>query len=189
MEAGDRFGDYVILKRLAAGGMAEVYLARKSGLRGFTKPVAMKVILPHLSSNERFIKMFLAEARLAVHLEHAHIAQTLDLGEVNGQYFIISQKIQGKIVQLGHIATDQQRSSKERPEGYMGILLIRSKFGSVQRGSPPHLSDNQHIRIIPVAGSGIFCQTVLSIKNIDKAHAPPVCSAIPAIQDIFACAP
>ena len=127
MEAGDRFGDYVILKRLAAGGMAEVYLARKSGLRGFTKPVAMKVILPHLSSNERFIKMFLAEARLAVHLEHAHIAQTLDLGEVNGQYFIAMEFAHG--VDLQRISSQTRKSGRLLPLPYAAKIVSQIAEG------------------------------------------------------------
>jgi eukaryotic-like serine/threonine-protein kinase len=128
LEAGDRFGEYVILKRLAAGGMAEVYLARKkSGLGGFTKPVAMKVILPHLSSNERFVKMFLDEARLAVFLDHAHIAQTLDLGEVDGQYFIAMEFAHGEDLQ--RISVTTRKSGRLLPLPYAAKILSQIAEG------------------------------------------------------------
>ncbi|RME25244.1 MAG: PEGA domain-containing protein [Deltaproteobacteria bacterium] len=119
---GDRFGEYVILKRLAAGGMAEVYLARKGGLGGFTKPVAIKIILPHLSSNPKFVKMFLAEARLVVYLEHSNIAQVLDLGEVDGQYFIT--------MEFAHGADLQRISSRTKKSGRLLPLPYAAKIVS-----------------------------------------------------------
>jgi len=127
LEAGDRFGDYVILKRLAAGGMAEVYLARKGGLGGFTRPVAVKVILPHLSSNERFVRMFLDEARLAVFLDHAHIAQTIDLGEVDGQYFIAMEFAHGEDLQSISVTT--RKSGRLLPLPYAAKILSQIAEG------------------------------------------------------------
>ncbi|MBN2495945.1 MAG: protein kinase [Deltaproteobacteria bacterium] len=122
MESGDRFGDYVIIKRLAAGGMAVVYLARKAGVGGFTKPVAMKVILPQFASNRDFIEMFLNEARLVVCLNHSNIAQILDLGEVNGQYFIS--------MEFAHGADLQQISRKTRKSGKLLPLPYAAKIVS-----------------------------------------------------------
>jgi serine/threonine protein kinase len=122
LEAGDRFGDYRILKRLASGGMAEVYLARKSGIKGFTKPLAVKVILPSLAANKDFIEMFLNEARLAVSLNHAHIAQILNLGEWQGQYFIA--------MEFAHGADLQQISSRTRKAGRLLPLPYAAKIVS-----------------------------------------------------------
>ncbi len=59
------FGDYVLLERIGAGGMGEVFRARKTGPEGFTKEVAVKLILPHLSREEPFRSLFSREARLA----------------------------------------------------------------------------------------------------------------------------
>jgi serine/threonine protein kinase len=152
LEAGDRFGEYVILKRLAAGGMAEVYLARKSGLGGFTKPIAVKVILAHLSSNQRFIEMFLDEARLAVHLNHPYIAQTLDLGEVDGKYYIAMEFAHGEDLQ--RISVTTRKSGRLLPLPYAakivsqiaeGLYFAHSKsdnrgqpLGIVHRDISPH---------------------------------------------------
>ncbi|NMB75594.1 MAG: protein kinase [Myxococcales bacterium] len=120
MDSGSRFGDYVILKQLASGGMAQVYLARKTGQLGFTRPVAMKVILPQFSANKEFVKMFLDEARLAVCLNHNHIAQILDLGEVEGQYFIA--------MEFAHGMDLQQISKKTRKLGRLLPLPYAAKI-------------------------------------------------------------
>ncbi|MEO7732887.1 MAG: serine/threonine protein kinase, partial [Kofleriaceae bacterium] len=62
---GIRFGQYVLLRRLARGGMAEVFLAQQHGFEGFDRRVAVKRILPHLADAPDFIQMFLGEAKLA----------------------------------------------------------------------------------------------------------------------------
>ncbi len=96
LNAGDRFGDYLILRHISTGGMAEVYLAHRTGYGGFIKHVALKIILPCWNRDKRFIQMFQDEARLAVCLEHPHIAQVIDLGEVDGRYFIAMEFAHGK---------------------------------------------------------------------------------------------
>ena len=66
--SGTTFGQYVLEEHIATGGMAQVYKARMLGLEGFQKTVAIKRILPHLTSNEEFVKMFVDEAKLAAQL-------------------------------------------------------------------------------------------------------------------------
>jgi len=83
-----RFGKYVLLKRIATGGMAEVYLARQTGAAGFEKLVVVKRILEHLSTDQDFVGMFLNEARLASSLMHPNIVQVHDLGQEAGAYFM-----------------------------------------------------------------------------------------------------
>ena len=89
------FGKYVIERQLAVGGMAEVYLGRQSGPAGFSKPVVVKRILPHLANDERFIRMFLDEARLAARLHHPNIVHIYELGDVGGAYFIAMEYVPG----------------------------------------------------------------------------------------------
>ena len=62
---GTPFGRYELLKRIAAGGMGEVYLARQAGLEGFEKLLVVKVLLPNLAEDREFTEMFLDEARIA----------------------------------------------------------------------------------------------------------------------------
>lgn len=96
------FGKYVLLQKLAAGGMAEVYLARQSGPAGFEKECVIKRILPSLSEDEQFVHMFLDEARIAARLSHPNIVQIYDLGKIGDHdYFLAMEHVHG--VDLQHI--------------------------------------------------------------------------------------
>jgi serine/threonine protein kinase len=90
------FGKYVLLSKLAAGGMAVTYRARMTGAAGVTKPCVIKQILPHFADDHDFVEMFIGEARVAAGLSHGNIAQVFDFGEVNGQYFIALELVQGQ---------------------------------------------------------------------------------------------
>ena len=81
-QPGERFGQYVLLERIAIGGMAEVWKARMRGVEGFQKIVAIKKILPHLSDNADFVGMFIDEAKLAAQLNHPNIVHIYDLGKI-----------------------------------------------------------------------------------------------------------
>lgn len=86
---------YSIIEKLDAGGMAEVWKGRAASMRGFEKLVAIKRVLPNLAKNEKFIAMFLDEARLSLHLNHANIVQTFDIGRSENSYFIVMEFVSG----------------------------------------------------------------------------------------------
>ncbi|HRI66785.1 MAG TPA: serine/threonine-protein kinase, partial [Polyangium sp.] len=86
---------YRVLEKLAAGGMAEVFLAERVGLEGFKKRVAIKRVLPHLSQKTRFIAMFLDEARVSAYLTHSNVAQVFDIGVGENAYFIVMEYVEG----------------------------------------------------------------------------------------------
>ncbi|GMU58793.1 MAG: hypothetical protein AMXMBFR34_05560 [Myxococcaceae bacterium] len=88
-------GKYTLLRKLAVGGMAEVFLARADGPMGFQKKVVVKRILPHFADDPRFVEMFLGEARLAAELSHPNLVQIFDFGNADGQYFIAMEYIDG----------------------------------------------------------------------------------------------
>jgi TonB family protein len=93
----DRFGQYEILERIASGGMAELYKAKRTGVEGFQKIVAIKKILPHLADDEEFITMFADEAKLAAQLNHPNIIHIYDLGKIQaGGYFIAMEYVDGR---------------------------------------------------------------------------------------------
>ncbi|HEY0194911.1 MAG TPA: serine/threonine-protein kinase [Kofleriaceae bacterium] len=92
--AGIRFGQYMLMRRLARGGMAEVFLAQQQ-LEGFARRVAIKRILPHLADAPDFIKMFLSEAKLAAQLTHPNIVHIYDFGKVDTDYFIAMELVDG----------------------------------------------------------------------------------------------
>ncbi|WP_224369231.1 serine/threonine-protein kinase [Hyalangium versicolor] len=90
------FGKYQLLKKLATGGMAEVWLARQSGIEGFAKSVVVKRILPHLAEDREFVEMFRNEALIAANFNHPNIAQVYEFGEANGTYYIAMEFIHGE---------------------------------------------------------------------------------------------
>jgi serine/threonine protein kinase len=93
---GLHFGKYKLLERIATGGMAEIFRARLTGAAGVTKPVVIKKILPGYAGNSAFVSMFVNEARIAAGLSHGNIAQVFDFGEVDGQYFIAMEWVDGQ---------------------------------------------------------------------------------------------
>jgi eukaryotic-like serine/threonine-protein kinase len=96
-----RLGRYTLLRSLGAGGMAELFLARADGIEGFAKLVALKRILPHKATNERFVRMLLNEARLVAGLDHPNIAQVHDIGLEHGGYFFAMEYVHGQ--DLAHV--------------------------------------------------------------------------------------
>ena len=95
MNERERYGRYELLRRIAIGGMAEIFLANETGLAGFERLVIIKRVLPGLSDDIDFIDMFLDEARLAARLTHPNIVHIYELGEEDGTYFIAMEYVAG----------------------------------------------------------------------------------------------
>ncbi len=102
---GKRFEKYEIIKRLATGGMAEVYLARTLGHAGFSRPIALKRILPDFAREQRFREMFLREASVTVHLDHPNIVRVLDFIEEDGELILAMEYINGTSLKELHNAS------------------------------------------------------------------------------------
>ncbi|TMQ17142.1 MAG: serine/threonine protein kinase [Deltaproteobacteria bacterium] len=90
-----RLGRYELVARLAAGGMGEIFLARLEAAAGFEKLFVIKRVLPHLADEARFRGMLIAEARLASKMTHANICQVYELGETDGQLYIVMEYLEG----------------------------------------------------------------------------------------------
>ncbi len=95
MVASRKLGPYELVAPLAEGGMAEIFVARRAGIGGFEKQVALKVIHPNLGSDPAFVRMLVEEAKISVLLQHANIVQTYDLGCVDEEYYIAMELIDG----------------------------------------------------------------------------------------------
>lgn len=91
-----KFGKYTLIRHLATGGMAELYLAIQRSISGFEKLIVIKKILPRYSSDKEFIQMFLDEARIAATLNHPNVVQIYDVGSVEQDYFIAMEYIHGE---------------------------------------------------------------------------------------------
>lgn len=90
-----QFGNYLLTRRIAVGGMAEVFKAKLQGAMGFQKTLALKRILPEYSQDEEFVQMFVDEARISSNLHHKNIVQIFDFGEVDHQYYLAMEFIDG----------------------------------------------------------------------------------------------
>jgi serine/threonine protein kinase len=108
---GARLGKYELLRRLAVGGMAEIFLARAIGIEGFEKLVVLKSILGQHAGDEQFVRMFLDEARLAATFHHPNVAQVFDIGRVGQQHFFTMEYIEGQDLRQVIAAV------RQRPEG------------------------------------------------------------------------
>jgi serine/threonine protein kinase len=97
-ERGSASSQYDLLARLAAGGMAEIFLARANSLAGFERYVVLKRIRPERGDDARWVAMFLDEARLAAQLQHPNIAQVFDLGQIGADYFYTMEYVHGEDV-------------------------------------------------------------------------------------------
>ena len=95
---GTVVGRYKLIRRLAAGGMGEVYLAAQTGPAGFEKVVALKRMLPTMAGEREVVRLFLDEARLVARLAHRNICQIVELGEDGDGYFVAMEYIQGPSV-------------------------------------------------------------------------------------------
>ncbi len=92
----EKFGDLLLMERLAAGGMAEVFRGKQLGYAGFEKTVAIKRILPHFASSEEFKNMFRLEANLSAMLQHTNISQIFANGEHEGYLYLVMEFVDGK---------------------------------------------------------------------------------------------
>jgi serine/threonine-protein kinase len=88
-------GAFRLVNKVAEGGMATVYEAEQLGPEGFTKRIALKVIHPHYAKRTEFLRLFIDEAKLSANLMHGNVVQIYQLGEVEGEYFIAMEFIQG----------------------------------------------------------------------------------------------
>jgi serine/threonine-protein kinase len=117
MALPQKLGRYTLERRLAAGGMAEVYLARQSGPEGFEKVCVVKRMLPHLNDDQTFVGMFLDEAQLAARLTHPNIAQIFDFGrdEEEDAYYLAMEYVPG--ANLHRVIDDHARRHAPMPLG------------------------------------------------------------------------
>jgi len=114
-------GQYIVEKRLASGGMAEVYLVLYKGVAGFEKRYAMKKIRPEYAKDQSFIESLIHEANISVMMNHENIVQVHELGSTDGTYYILMEYIPGEDLQK--ILT-YLRSSNQKIPIELGLFII-----------------------------------------------------------------
>jgi len=100
-------GNYRIIRGVGVGGMAQVFLASREGPEGFAKPYVIKRILPELSRDEQFAKMFVIEAKVAALLDHPNIVHVFDFEIEDGNYYLVMEYVAG--ASLAHILKAHRR--------------------------------------------------------------------------------
>ena len=161
-----RLGRYLLLKHLASGGMADVFLARSDGIEGFERHVVIKRIRPELGRDLRFIKMFLDEARVAATLHHQNILQVYDIGEADGEYFIAMEYVHGEDVRR-LLATAAKRRT-HIPIRYV-LSILSSAAAGLHHAHDQRASDGRPLEIVhrDVSPSNILVGYDGSIKLLD----------------------
>jgi serine/threonine protein kinase len=106
----EQFGKYLLLEKVAAGGMAEIYLARSGAANGLNKFFAIKRILPQFSRNEEFVAMFKEEAKVAINLNHSNVVSIYDFGIEQDQFFLVMDYVEGR--NLRQIINELKKSNK-----------------------------------------------------------------------------
>ncbi len=96
----DQAGRYRLVRRLGAGGMADVFRAELVGAEGITRDLVVKRILPSLSNDAEAVAMFVEEARIAARLHHPNVVQVYEFGRSGDRYFLAMELVDG--CKMGH---------------------------------------------------------------------------------------
>ena len=159
-----RLGSYEILGKLARGGMAELFLATTP--EPDAKIVVIKKILPKYAANQKFVKLFLDEARLASGLHHPHIAQVYDLGGVDGDYFFAMEYVHGKDVRstMRRITAGEKRFPIE-----YAVMIARNTAAALHYAHEQRRPDGTLLDIVhrDVSPSNILISYEGEVKLVD----------------------
>jgi serine/threonine protein kinase len=110
LSPGDKLKDYEVIAPLTSGGMATLFLARRRGVGGFSRLVALKLVHQHLTEDSAMIKLFLDEARISAHVVHPNVVHVEEVGMEGGIYFIAMEYVHGvSLAQLLKRLSDEKR--------------------------------------------------------------------------------
>lgn len=121
-----KFGKYILTRKLAMGGMAEIFRAKTVGAEGFEKEIVIKRILPHYTEDDDFVKMFIDEANVASKLQHANIVQIFDFNVQDGSYYIAMEYVEGKDLKKV-VETGIKRGNPLTPAQCVWIIMELAK--------------------------------------------------------------
>ncbi len=163
---GDKLGKYDLIRQIAVGGMAELYLARTLGIEGFEKLVVLKRILPRYLDNQAFVNMFLNEARLAAQLQHPNIAQVYDIGVEAGDYFFAMEYVHGE--DLGHLNASALENGVPMSLD-AALALTTGLCAGLHHAHDKHGADGQPLGIVhrDVSPSNVLVSYDGAVKLVD----------------------
>jgi len=173
VSGGIAFGKFELLRRIASGGMAEVFAARMTSVGGFEKMVALKRILPDLAGRLEYVNMFLDEARIASSLDHPNIVQVYDIDALDGQYFMTMEYLRGHDLRL--VLKELRRNSSGMPLS-LALRIVSEVAGALHFAHKKCGLDGKPLGIVhrDVSPKNIFITFDGVIKLLDfgiaKAH-------------------
>ncbi|MBL0217791.1 MAG: protein kinase [Myxococcales bacterium] len=165
-QKGDRIGEYEILSKLRAGGMATLFLGRRHGAAGVSRPVVIKVIHPHLAEDELIVRMFIDEAQISSHISHKNVVYVERFGEHDGVYFIVMEFVDGcSVDQL--LRTMNRRGELLSPE--VAVHIVIETASGLHAAHETLGTDGQPLNIVhrDVSPSNILLTRDGNIKVID----------------------
>jgi serine/threonine protein kinase len=143
--ATDHAGRYELLRKLADGGMAEIFLARSRGIEGFERLVVIKRMHSVLAADPEFVRMFVNEGRLAAQLHHANIVQVFEIGQEAGRYFLAMEYVPGE--DLRRVLKAVFVSGRKMPLEY-AVAVIASTLAGLQHAHELRGQDGRPLGIV-----------------------------------------
>ena len=158
-----QFGRYLLVERMAVGGMAEIFKAKSHGAHGFEKTLVVKRILPQLAEDPGFVDMFIDEAKVTVRINHPKVVQVLDFGEVDGQYFIAMEYVQG-VDGLALLRMCVQHGF--RPTTHIAVHIISEVLDALHYAHTLKAEDGRELSIVhrDISPSNIFISNQGEVK-------------------------
>src|SRR4051812_49393101 len=142
---GRQVGRYAVVRHLASGGMAELYIARQESVGGFEKSVVLKILQPRYAQNPRVVTMFLDEARLAAKLNHPSVVHVYDVAEDEGLKYIAMEFIHGETI--ADIVTRGLAANKSLPLEH-SIHVVSQAAAGLAYAHERREADGRVVRIV-----------------------------------------
>ncbi len=137
---------YELGERIGVGGMAEIFRATAVAAGGFEKPVAIKRILPHLSQDQRFVKLLISEAKLLSQLRHRNIVQIFDVGlGEDGQFFLVMEYVDG--ADLGNLY-DKLEDARKRLPLELSVHIVAEVCDALEYAHRARGADDEPLNIV-----------------------------------------
>jgi serine/threonine protein kinase len=121
------FGRYSLVEKISKGGMADIYLAKTVNVGGFQKPLVIKRLRPEYSKQPRFVKRFMNEGNTLARLNHANIVQAMDMGVIDGEYYIALEYVEGR--NAAHILSKANKAGKLPPFAFSMHVIMELAHG------------------------------------------------------------
>ena len=162
----ERFGRYVLLDRIGAGGMADVFRAVMPGVEGFQRTFVVKRILAERAKSPYFVEMFIQEARINAILHHPNIVQVFDFGNVGGTYFLAMEYVRGRDVSA--ILRRLREGERPCPVG-VATFIAHEVAQALAYAHALAAPDGRRLDIVhrDVSPANIICQRAGGVKLLD----------------------